>query len=187
MDVTITDVRKALRRQIQDARDKLSPEETAVRSARITARLEELQPIKNARVIMGFSSIKNEVTLAAFLEKLQGQGKIILLPRVEENGIMNAVQLQSFKDTQTNAWGIKEPAGSPYDPRLIDVVLVPGLAFDLQGYRLGYGRGYYDRFLPRLRPDAFICGICYGFQIVNDTYPQEHDVPVNWLVSDSQE
>ena len=69
----------------------------------------------------------------------------------------------------------------------IDVVIVPALVFDANGYRLGYGKGYYDRFLPDLNKQCFKCGVCYEFQVVNNIYPHPGDVPVHWIVTDHSE
>lgn len=82
------------------------------------------------------------------------------------------------------AFGILEPAvESPEVPLFeIDAFLCPGLAFDKKGGRLGRGRGFYDRLLAQARPDTLKLGICHPFQIVADTHPEPHDVPMNGLI-----
>ena len=139
----------------------------------------------DAQIVMGYMSIRNEVDLkpvfARAAQKRQDPGP----SRVEGGNTPHpcsdpgAMKLSRF--------GILEPAGPPVEPEKIDAVLVPGLAFDYQGYRIGYGRGYYDRFLPRLRKDAFTCGVCYEFQVVVSVFPHEQDCPVKWIVTERSE
>jgi 5-formyltetrahydrofolate cyclo-ligase len=84
------------------------------------------------------------------------------------------------------SFGVLEPAAdSPEVPLLeVDAFLCPGLAFDKNGGRLGRGRGFYDRLLAQARPDALKLGICHSFQIVADTYPEPHDIPMDELIDE---
>ena len=164
IDSPIT-LRDNLRKQMMIRRNKLSYLEVDSLSRQVCRRLEELQPVQQAEVIMGFSSIKNEVNLSPLLQKLQKQGRTILLPRVEGDDLL-AVEYRDENDIELSSFGIREPLGEPFAIDKIDVVIVPGLVFDASGYRLGYGKGYYDRFLPRLNQQCFKCGICYEFQVV---------------------
>ncbi len=177
----------ALRRKIMAERDKLSPDKVKELSSKIACKLEKLEPIRAAKVIMGFASIRNEVDLSPFFEKAKKVNKILLLPRVEEGGIIEAVEFTGWENMVKGPFGIKEPLGKVYAPENIDVVLVPGLVFDGNGYRLGYGRGYYDRFLKRLRKRTFICGVCYEFQVVENVFPHENDIPVHWIATEKSE
>jgi 5-formyltetrahydrofolate cyclo-ligase len=179
-------LRDNLRKQMMVKRNILSHLEVDTLSQQVCRRLEELQPLQQAKVIMGFSSIRNEVNLGPLLQKLQRQGRTILLPRVEGN-IMQAVEFRPGEDMGRGSFGIREPLGEPFAVDKIDVVIVPGLVFDANGYRLGYGKGYYDRFLPRLNEQCFKCGICYEFQVVENIYPHPGDVPVHWIVTDHSE
>lgn len=178
--------RDNLRKQMMVKRNKLSHLEVDRLSRQVCRRLEELQPLQQAKVIMGFSSIRNEVNLGPLLQKLQNQGRTILLPRVEGDSIQ-AVQFRPGKEMGRGSFGIREPLGEPFAVDKIDVVIVPGLVFDANGYRLGYGKGYYDRFLPRLNQQCFKCGICYEFQVVDSAYPHPGDIPVHWIVTDRSE
>lgn len=185
IDSPIT-LRDNLRKQMMIRRNKLSYLEVDSLSQQVCRRLEELQPVQQAEVIMGFSSIKNEVNLSPLLQKLQKQGRTILLPRVEGDDLL-AVEYRDENDIELSSFGIREPLGEPFAIDKIDVVIVPGLVFDASGYRLGYGKGYYDRFLLRLNKQCFKCGICYEFQVVNNVYPHPGDVPVHWIVTDHSE
>ena len=115
-------------------------------------------------------------------------GKRLFLPRVEkeETGIMCAVRY--FGKGQTpgsdSRWGIFEPDGTAVDPEILDCVLVPGVAFDGRGFRLGYGKGFYDRFLPQLRPGVPMIGIGYDFQMTPSVFPQPQDVQMSGIITE---
>lgn len=186
MQIDLNASKPVLRSEMKKKRQMLDPEQRMHASQMIAKRLNELVPIKEARTIMGFAAIQNEVETGFFLEEQQQMGKTILLPRVQE-GQLVAVEWKGWQETGVSSLGIREPLGEAYPPADIDVVLVPGLAFDGRGYRLGYGRGFYDRFLPTLRPDAFKCGICYEFQVVDSVFPHAADIPMHWIVTQQSE
>lgn len=179
-------IRNKLRQDMTNQREKLSSEEVDKFSNTIIHRLADLEPVREAQTIMCFSNIKNEINLQPLLEEYK-KTMTILLPRVCEDGIMEAIAYTDRDHTRPGPFGIMEPEGEPYPADQIDVILVPGLVFDYKGFRLGYGRGYYDRFLTRLRKEAFICGLCYDFQVVKNVFPHQQDVPVHWIVTEKSE
>lgn len=176
-----------LRNEMLKARDKLVEQEVQTNSKLICAKLIELEGIHKAKTIMGFSAIGNEVSLLPWLEEERLNGKTVLLPRVENQGAMHAIEYQGVQATKSGPFGIREPLGIPFDIEKIDAVIVPGLTFDYKGYRIGYGKGYYDRFLKSLSPKTFICGVCYEFQIVESIDTHENDVAVDWIVTEHSE
>lgn len=178
--------RNELRRQMKTRREQLSGKEVQEYSSIITHKLMELEPVRKARNIMFYSSIRNEVDVRSLIES-QSMFSTVLLPRVEENGDMAAVKFTGWEQTCHSSYGILEPQGEAYPVDKIDAVIVPGLVFDFKGYRLGYGKGYYDRFLKQLRPGAFMCGVGYEFQVVEKTFPHEQDLPVHWIVTEKSE
>lgn len=173
--------RNWLRKQILGQRLSMSPEEVVSLSGQVAAHLQDFSALQVAQGVMAFASIKNEVRLMPLLESLHRQGKTIYLPRVEGLEMQAAVFIPDGSMAR-GPFGIPEPKGPAMDPSSIDLVLVPGLVFDEKGYRLGYGKGYYDRFLPRLRPDALTLGVCYQFQVVEEVHPHRADIPVKGLV-----
>ncbi len=179
-------MRKILRQIMLTARGELLPDQIQEWSGSLISKLAAFPQMIRAQNIMCFLSIKNEVDLRPFIYEAQQDGKKILIPRVETKNLMVAAEYQPSKTTR-GPFDITEPVGESFDPQQIDVVLVPGLVFDYNGYRLGYGGGYYDRFLPLLRPDAFICGVCYDFQIVETVFPHAEDIAVDWIVTEKSE
>jgi len=176
----------AIRQQVLHKRLQLMPAEVKLLSYAIGRKLMELKPLDDAQIVMGYMSIRNEVDLGPVFEELRKKGKTLVLPRVEGTEI-HAIPFSDTDSLTVSRYGILEPAGLPIEPGQIDAVLVPGLAFDYQGYRIGYGKGYYDRFLPRLRKDAFTCGVCYEFQVVVSAFPHKEDCPVKWIVTERSE
>ncbi|MGI5922056.1 MAG: 5-formyltetrahydrofolate cyclo-ligase [Syntrophomonadaceae bacterium] len=178
--------RDKLRRQMKRRREQLSASQVQEFSHLIMHKLAELEPVKRARSIMYYAAINHEVDLGPLIER-EYLSRHVLLPRIEANGLMAAVQYTGWSRTHESRFGILEPEGAAYPVENIDVVIVPGLVFDFNGYRLGYGKGYYDRFLARLSPRTFICGVGYEFQIIDNIFPHEKDLPVHWIVTEKSE
>jgi 5-formyltetrahydrofolate cyclo-ligase len=170
-----------------DKRASLLPDQVEANSRLISSKLNVLEPLVNARSIMGFANIGNEVDLSFFLEEQADQGKTILLPRMEPQGALAAIEFTGWQHTRPGAFKIREPLGPEISAADIDAVIVPGLVFDGHGYRLGYGKGYYDRFLEGLSNKTFVCGVCYDFQVVDNVCPHAGDIPVHWIVTEKSE
>lgn len=133
------------------------------------------------RTIAVYSPLPGEIDLSQTL--LAHPDRRWVFPRVADHDLT----FHTGGHLTPGAFGILEPAaGSPEVPVLeIDAFLCPGLAFDRRGGRLGRGRGFYDRLLARVRPDALKLGICHTFQIVADTFPEPHDIPMDGLIERS--
>ncbi len=180
--------RKAeLRAQIFAERQKLAPSFVLAGSAAMVAKLAELQPLRKAQNIMAFAAFGNEISVDGFIEELRNQGKTVLLPRINRESGIEAVVYDNWESCSISSFGIREPLGKAVEPQSIDAILVPGIAFDGNGFRIGYGKGYYDSFLPKLSSYAFICGVCFDFQVVDSINPETYDVPVHWIVTDKSE
>ncbi len=139
---------------------------------------------------MGYAPRRNEPDPTSLLTGWLSEGRVICLPRVTDSeGLMEARQVASLSQLQAGKWGLMEPDPGVCpvsDPDRIDLVLVPGLGFDRDGNRLGRGKGFYDRFLGRIRPNAITLGLCYTFELV-DSIPVDSDCdrPVAWLATPS--
>ncbi len=135
-------------------------------------------------MVMSFASIGSEVDTGPLHARLAADAKALLLPRIDADEIVAVAVTRSTTFTRSTL-GIDEPAGDPVEPaRLVGaLVVVPGLAFTLGGGRLGYGGGYYDRFLASLPASAVTVGVCFHEQLVDDLPLDPHDVPVRLLVT----
>lgn len=187
MDVkdSISAKRQYLRKQVRELRSAQEPSGVAQKSGLICSNLRQIPELQNAATIMAYAAINQEADVNRFWEKEWRAGKIIVLPRVN-GGRLEVVKFCGWGQTRSGPFGIREPEGEPFPPDRIEAVLVPGVVFDRKGYRLGYGKGYYDRFLPLLIPTAFFCGIAYDLQLVNDTFPTNQDVAVHAVVTESR-
>ena len=117
------------------------------------------------------------------IDDLVAEGKVILLPKVIDQATMELRRYAGPYDLVEGAFGIMEPSGEPFtDYSLIDVALIPGIAFDAQGHRLGRGRGYYDRFLNSMEVRPQLLGLCFDFQKVDEVPVDAFDVTIDEVV-----
>jgi 5-formyltetrahydrofolate cyclo-ligase len=177
--------KRALRRQARALRDGLSSGERERMSEEVAGNVLALPAVADATTVMAFSSFGSEVDTGPILERLERDGRRVALPRVEGRHIV-AVAYHSGDRVRPTSFGATEPAGGEeVTPEEIDVVIVPGLAFDRSGHRVGYGRGFYDRFLTALRPDALTIGICFSVQLVDEVPHGRGDRPVDLVMTEN--
>jgi 5-formyltetrahydrofolate cyclo-ligase len=128
---------------------------------------------------------QKEVNILPMLLDWQKQGKRVLVPRWEKTLLFYDLNLQGL---EISSQGWAQPQGTiPVDIKEIEACMVPGLVFDLQGNRIGYGKGYYDQFLSQLPKKTLKIGICFEFQITSQLIPEEHDVHVDRVITDRGE
>jgi 5-formyltetrahydrofolate cyclo-ligase len=179
--------KRAIRRAVIERRDAMRPSERASASERIAERLMELPEIAGAGTVMAFWSFGSEVDTAPALEWLDRAGKRVVLPRVEGEDVV-AVVYAVGDDVAAAAFGAMEPTGTALvAPDEVDAVITPGVAFDRTGRRVGYGGGFYDRFLPKTRADVPAVAIAFDVQIVDELLPVgSFDRPVDAIVTESE-
>lgn len=169
-----------LRAFIRTQKKLLSTEDYKILSDRALRALEELQVFKNATTILLYHSLPDEVDTHDFISKWS-PFKRILLPTVKRDELELRVY-KDVQDLQTGSYGIQESTGDVFsDYNEIDCVLVPGMAFDREGDRLGRGKGYYDRLLSRL--PAIKIGICFPFQLVEQVPTDECDIRMDMVIT----
>ncbi|MBT9152152.1 MAG: 5-formyltetrahydrofolate cyclo-ligase [Firmicutes bacterium] len=180
--------KKDWRKLLLAQRQQQSPEEAALNSVLIGQSLLSTSLFRLPCRVMSYVPVRGEVDLGPLLTKLEEAGLHILLPKVMERGVIEAFHCpppwQQF--VAAASFGISEPVlgTKQFDPLDIDVVLVPGVAFDAGFYRLGYGGGYYDRFLPRLRQEALAVGVAFSLQVVDKLPRHAHDFRLDALVTE---
>lgn len=178
----------AHRKQVRAARCALEPAFCADAAVAAGERILALPELKVAHIVLAYSAATEEIDPAPVVEALHGAGKSVALPRVESHGVLGIHLYCDGDDLEVGPFGgILQPLESARRVPLesIDAVIVPGVAFDLQGRRLGYGGGFYDRLLPQLRPDCLRIGIAYDEQVVDELPVAEHDEHVRVLVTPS--
>jgi 5-formyltetrahydrofolate cyclo-ligase len=182
--VALTRARKsALRRAIRLARDQLSATERAVASAAAEERLWRLPELRSVRTVGLYVAHRGEVDVTGLADRVRAAGARTLLPRVVGDDL-ELVAGTSTSPLVAGYRGIAEPAGPSVDLEQLDVIVLPGVAFDPNGGRLGQGGGHYDRLLARLPPRTVRIGVSYACQLVPNVPREDHDLPLDVVVTD---
>lgn len=175
-------MKSALRSEIKALKSTFSAEELATLSAYIAENIINDADVRAAKTIVAYCSLPDEVDTHAVIDTLLADGKTVLLPVVKGSD-MELHEYKGCESLHKGAYGILEPQGNPFlEYDTIDVVLVPGVAFDAAGHRLGRGKGYYDRFLPKAI-NAVKIGVCFPFQVVNTIPFEPHDVACDRIIT----
>lgn len=181
--------KSSLRRAVIQRRDSLPPQEIRRLSARAADRLFSLPEIRSAAVIMFFVTFGSEVDTVPMLRRALRAGKRTLAPRADpaRRELTPCQVVDLDRDLVVGSYGIREPA--PHCPVVpldeIDAVLVPAAVWSEDGYRIGYGGGYYDRFLARA-VRAVRIGLGFELQVAPEVPRGEHDLPVDILVTEAK-
>jgi 5-formyltetrahydrofolate cyclo-ligase len=184
-------MKKGLRKEIISARMSQSDEMIAEKSARVLEKVKTLPEFQKAGLIMFYLDFRKEVATGELIKYCLENGKRVVIPITDtKNTALIPSELIDFPgDLTSGTWGIMEPKKEcvrPIDPTEIDFVIVPGVSFDPKGNRLGYGGGFYDRFLLRLRPDVLWAALAFELQIRDDVYPEEHDLLMKYVVTEER-
>ena len=184
-------VKAELRKRMRGLRKALPASACTERSARIIERLVGLEPIARARTVALFWPIeeRHKVDLRALDARLRERGARVAYPGIDpETHAMTFRFVEQTDTMQTLGFGFREPAlGAPEAaPGELEAIVVPALAADPRGHRIGYGAGYYDRALPRFAPPAVSAAVAFDFQLVAEVPSLEGDVTVGWVVTDTR-
>lgn len=147
------------------------------------SKVEELDRFREAKVVLLYWSMENEVQTHEFVEKWY-KSKTILLPCVDGDDLRLRQYTGNDCMQKGEQFGIGEPTGEEYtDLKSVDTIIVPGVAFDKEGHRMGRGRGFYDRLL-KSTPNAYKIGVCFDFQMVESVPVEPHDVMMDRVVGE---
>lgn len=179
--------KKALRRKILEMRDAQTDEDIERRSVAIEKRLTELDEWKRAEKIFFFYGYASEVRTEDMMRHALSEGKRIFIPRVMSAEEMCFFEVKDLKGLVPDRHGIPEPPASwvPTDEKP-DLVIVPGVAFDRSCYRMGYGRGYYDRFLSSVGQDIPNAALAFELQMVENVPRGDFDLPVDRIITEKE-
>jgi 5-formyltetrahydrofolate cyclo-ligase len=180
--------KEGLRKRLAALRRSLNAEARAERAAAACALLGREACFDQARVVLGYAPLRFELDPGPLLELARTRGKQVALPRVVPDTGELSLHVYAEGDVlEESGFGVREPlaAAARLQPEQIDLVLVPGLAFDAGGYRLGYGKGFYDRLLPSLR-GAHSAGMAFELSLLPEVPREEHDIPVQRVVTEKR-
>jgi 5-formyltetrahydrofolate cyclo-ligase len=178
--------KKALREYAKSLRESITYEQKKLYDETIFNKVIKSEEYKYSQIIFVFVSFGSEVDTHKIIIKALEDKKIVCVPKVinKKEG-MKSVAITSIQELERSKYGILEPRdlNNEVNPSSIDLVLVPGLLFDTTGGRIGYGAGYYDKFLKLLTKESNIIGIGYKAQCIDKVPMEEHDVFLDYIIT----
>ncbi|WP_269846855.1 5-formyltetrahydrofolate cyclo-ligase [Desulfobulbus oligotrophicus] len=190
---TVEQERSRLRQLIMRERDSLSPEEREQRSKQIAERLLTDPLVKRHQTFFIYCSYRSEVATNDLIKGFLQAEKIVAVPLClpEQAGMQAVTITDATRDLCCGYRSIPEPIPSiarkqTLTPSQIDVAIIPGVVFDRSGHRLGYGGGYYDRFLGGLAPQAVRIGLAFSCQLVHLLPALPHDIPMDVVITEEE-
>lgn len=181
--------KKDLRNIILNKRNSIDNNTKEEMDREIFNRLINLDLYKEAKNIFIYLSFGSEIDTNPIIDRALEDGKEVYIPKIyKSNKEMKAIRLNSFEDLEENSMGILEPKDDSnfIDKENIDLIIVPGAVFDLEGNRIGYGGGYYDRFLSNIKDKRNKVALAYDLQIVENIEAEEHDIKVDYIITNSR-
>ena len=173
----------ALRSGTLAKRRELSPQQVSCQSLALQQRFLALPEYQRARSLALYAPIHREVETSAVALEALAAGKTLLYPAVQGSDL-EFRRVLGLDELVTGRYGIPEPVGEVWNPDRADIIVVPGVAFDQSGRRIGYGKGYYDKALHRLEGSGRLVGFCYDFQLVEEIVGEPHDVTMDLIVTE---
>ncbi|MGI0087323.1 MAG: 5-formyltetrahydrofolate cyclo-ligase [Nitrosotalea sp.] len=172
-----------LRKQLLDGRDGLSLDFINIASNKIRDNLRKVQHYRNAASIGIYFAVGSEVRTQDIMQEILNSGKDLSLPRVEKNDLVFK-KISSFSDLEMGNFSVMEPKERCETVKRLDVILVPAIALTRDGYRLGYGFGYYDRYLDGKRSHKI--ALSYSKQVVKAMPHDSHDIRMDCIVTEDK-
>lgn len=184
-----------IRKEILNIRNNLSSELAEQKSRIIIDKIKDTVEYKNSKSIMVYMDFKNEVNTKAFITEALAEGKKIIIPYTDvEKVLIIPVEINSLDDLVLCKFGYLEPKkealNNPYDIEKIELIIVPGVAFDKRKNRIGFGKGYYDKFLRNRNAltneitSAKAFALAYEFQVFEEIPAEEHDIKMDKIFTE---
>lgn len=177
--------KRAHRAAVLARRRELTASQVVSLSLALQRRFLELSEYRAAREVVLYAPIQGEVGTAEVAAAALSAGKTLLYPAVVGDDL-KFCRVTALTELKPGRFGILEPDGPGCDPAGADLVVVPGVAFDMEGRRIGYGKGYYDRSLHRLEGSGKLVAFCYDFQLLQEIVGEPHDVTMDLIVTESR-
>ncbi|RRD03009.1 5-formyltetrahydrofolate cyclo-ligase [Prevotella sp. OH937_COT-195] len=174
--------KKDLRKFIRMQKGRFTSQQLSEMSISVIKRLMASPKMKSANTVLMYYSLNDEVDTHDAVDRVLEQGKIVLLPKVISDTEMELRRYTGPEDLQDGFFNIMEPSGELFEDYAgIDLAVIPGMAFDSRNNRLGRGKGYYDRMLPKL-VNAYKMGVCFDFQRLPGIPANENDIKMDEIV-----
>lgn len=184
-------LKSIIRGDLLKRRCALTPGEVAEKSKQAINRLLGMAEYQRASAIMTYLDFRNEVETTGLVRRAMADGKRVAVPVTDlaNRRIIPSLLVRFTEDLEPGPLQILEPKANSLrlcNPALIDLVIVPGVAFDLEGNRLGYGGGFYDRFLLLTKPEAVFVGLAFELQVLSRLEHSPHDMPVHYVLTEDR-
>ncbi|WP_319763448.1 5-formyltetrahydrofolate cyclo-ligase [Maridesulfovibrio sp.] len=184
--------KEKIRNELLEKRSTMRKADVEAMSSSIVEAVMSLEQWDRAEEVLLYWPIRNEVDVRPLLADAWGSGKKLFMPccRRDEPGIMDFGVVRAEADLSSGAFGIKEPCRTRCEfPDAVspELIIVPGVGFDRKGFRIGFGGGYYDRFLARPQREEFLSvGVCYDFQLIEGIPVEPWDKNVQLVCTDKE-
>ena len=182
--------KQQLRQKAIQGRDALPLEQRKMFESDIRARLFALEQFIKADKVLFYASFRTEVSTGIMIAEALDMGKTVILPRVDqEEGRLTKHVVNGLEELVPGHMGILEPDMEKHSEVKVEdihMLVIPGLAFDPKGARIGYGGGYYDRLLPRIKGERTIAALAFEAQIFDSLPMEEHDIPVDYIFTEQR-
>ncbi|SFC42129.1 5-formyltetrahydrofolate cyclo-ligase [Clostridium uliginosum] len=187
--MSILDKKRELRKNILKIRREIDLKEKNEFDKIIENKFYESAFYKHSKNLFIYISYESEIETKDIIKKALKDGKNIYIPRIEDDTkVMDVVKIVSLDNLVENKYGILEPAKDELavDPNEFDLIIMPGVAFDKTGGRMGYGAGYYDKYLKKIVKPVSKVAFAYDFQVINEVPIDSHDIPINYILTERE-
>ncbi|MGL5479875.1 MAG: 5-formyltetrahydrofolate cyclo-ligase [Clostridium sp.] len=183
---TIKSNKKNIRKSIIAKRD-LKKEENSLNDSKIFNNLISLNSYKRAKKVFIYIGFGSEINTKSLIEIMLKEGKEVFVPKVLEEEMI-ALKITSLNNLIESKFKILEPIGekSDIDGEEFDLIIMPGVAFDRSGNRIGYGKGYYDKYLKDIKSDIKKIALAYELQLIEEIETEEHDLKVDSIITENE-
>ncbi|MGG7079311.1 5-formyltetrahydrofolate cyclo-ligase [Clostridium sardiniense] len=180
-------IKKETRKNIIKKRDELDITVKEAVDNNIIEKLMMNETYKSARGIFIYIGFGSEINTKIIIKEALNSGKEVYVPKVIKKDMI-LIKIDSLENLVTSSYGILEPIGdkSDFDVNKLDLIIMPGVAFDKAGNRLGYGGGYYDKFLEYNQIECKKIALAYDFQVLENLEVEDHDIKVDLIITEKQ-
>ncbi|WP_024614895.1 5-formyltetrahydrofolate cyclo-ligase [Clostridium sp. Ade.TY] len=179
--------KKEIRKNIIDIRDKINSTEKKILDSEIINNFINSYEYKEAKVIFSYIGFGSEINTKIIINDALKKGKIVCVPKVKGKEML-IIKISSLDNLVKSNYGILEPVGNETNINIIDLdlIIMPGVAFDKFKNRIGYGGGYYDKLLYNSNISAYKIALAYDFQVLESIYSENHDIKVDKIITEKR-
>ena len=180
------ETKKELRKRILNIRNSMSIENVEKNSSIIIDKIVNTDIYKQSKVVFIYMDFNKEVMTSQLIKRMLSEKKRVVIPYTDTiNTELIPSEITKQADLKLNSFGYYEPVSiMPVDPEEIDLVIVPGVVFDKQLNRIGFGKGYYDKILIKLKPSAVKIAVAHEFQVFELIPTEEHDIKMDMIITE---